>query len=145
MVNISRRELDDYVFERLLSILYELVFLNQKEQDFKIFFKSIFSYPERIMLVKRIGIIYLLIKKRKNYEICNILKISSATLNKYVLLLDKNIESYDFFNKLIKKNKVMNFVEEIVNTLYGPGTPGTNWSNAKKTKRQIDKRKKVGI
>jgi hypothetical protein len=97
------------------------------------------------MLIKRIGILYLLIKKRKNYEICETLRISSATLNKYVLILDKDDKSYKYFKKIIQKEKIKNIIEELINTLYGPGTPGVDWSEARKTKIRINKRKSIGL
>lgn len=145
MVNISKRKLDEYVFDKLLAILYEIFTMSRKEPDFKSFFESIFSYSERVMLIKRIGIIYLLIKNIKNYEICKTLKISTATLNKYVLVLDKNVESYKYFKKIINLERIKSNIEELINTLYGPGTPGVDWSEARKTQRKIFRRKSTGL
>jgi len=145
MVNISKRKLDDIIFNKLLSLLFEIFALKRKEQDFKSFFVSLFSYTERIMLIKRVGIIYLSLKGLKNNEICKLLKISSATLNKYKLILDKNIDTYNYFEKLIKFEKISNIIEEILNLVYSPGTPGVDWSEARKTKIKIANRKKYGL
>lgn len=145
MVRLSKRQLDKYVQQRLYELLFEMFSIKRSEKDFKNFFMSLFSSNERIMLIKRIGLIYLLIKGVTASNICDILKISPSTLSKYSLILDKNKNAYDYFGKVVKKVKLVNILEEVINTLYGPGTPGVNWSDAWKTKNRILKRKEIGI
>lgn len=145
MVRLSKRQLDKYVQQRLYELLFEMFSIKRSEKDFKNFFMSLFSSNERIMLIKRIGLIYLLIKGVTTSNICDILKISPSTLSKYSLILDKNKNAYDYFGKVVKKVKLVNILEEVINTLYGPGTPGVNWSDAWKTKNRILKRKEIGI
>ena len=145
MVRLSARQLDKYVQQRLYELLFEMFSIKRSEKDFDNFFMSLFSGNERVMLIKRIGLIYLLIKGVTTSNICDILKISPSTLSKYSLILDKNKNAYDYFGKLAKKVRLVNILEEVIDTLYGPGTPGVNWSEAWKTKKRILKRKEIGL
>ncbi len=145
MVQISKRKIDKYVLNKLLDLLFEIFVISRNQAEFNIFFISLFSPAERTMIVKRLGLIYLLLKGVNNYNICKLLKISSATLDKYRLILDKNIEIYEYFKNIIQKEKIKNIFEDVFNSLYGPGTPGVDWSEAWKTKRRIIRRKKFGI
>ena len=145
MVRLSTRQLDKYVQQRLYELLFEMFSIKRSEKDFDNFFMSLFSGNERVMLIKRIGLIYLLIKGVTTSNICDILKISPSTLSKYSLILDKNKNAYDYFGKLAKKVRLVNILEEVIDTLYGPGTPGVNWSEAWKTKKRILKRKEIGL
>ena len=145
MVRLSARQLDKYVQQRLYELLFEMFSIKRSEKDFDNFFMSLFSGNERVMLIKRIGLIYLLIKGVTTSNICDILKISPSTLSKYSLILDKNKNAYDYFGKLAKKVRLVNILEEVIDTLYGPGTPGVNWSEAWKTKKRNLKRKEIGL
>ena len=137
--------MNEYVKDRLYELLFEVFSQKKSEEDFKQFFISLFSNSERIMLIKRLGLIYLLLKKTEPRNICQLLKISPSTLTKYSLILDKSKNIYEQYEKVIKKEKVVNIFEELLNTLYGPGTPGVDWGEARRTRGLILKRKKYGI
>ena len=145
MVNLSKKKLDDYVFYRLYDVLFAVFITKRDYQEFNKFFISLFTPTERTMLIKRIGIIYLILKKFSKTEICKLLKISPSTYEKYYQTLDLNNEVFDYFNSSIKSEKFANIIEQTLNTIYGPGTPGVNWSEAWKTRKRIDKRKEYGF
>lgn len=145
MVNISKKKIDNYVLDRLFELLFVVFSENRKESDFRNLFISLFSNTERIMIVKRLGLIYLMLKNFKKNDICRLIKISKATFDKYKLIIDKDPIIYEKFKSFIKKEKAINIFEEIINILYGPGTPGVNWTDALKTKRKIEIRKKYGF
>ena len=145
MVNVSKKKLDEHVFNRLYGLVFEVFVIKRSEADFKNFFMSIFSTKERIMLVKRIGVIYLILKGLKKNDICKFIKISHSTFDKYKQILDMNSQIYDYFSKIIRTEKFVNLLEELIDIFYGPGTPGVDWSEAWKTKRRISKRKTYGF
>ena len=145
MVNVSKRKLDEYILERLFDLLYEIFAIKRNTKDFNKIFVSLFSPTERLMIIKRLGAIYLLLKGILKRDICKLLSLSPTTLDKYQLILDKETEIYSYFQKIIRKEAIKNIFEEIINTLYGPGTPGVDWSEAWKTKRRIAERKEYGI
>src|SRR3990167_10542416 len=97
MVRLSARQLDKYVQQRLYELLFEMFSIKRSEKDFDNFFMSLFSGNERVMLIKRIGLIYLLIKGVTTSNICDILKISTSTFSKYNLIFDKKKNLFYFF------------------------------------------------
>lgn len=145
MVNLSKKKLDDYVFYRLYDVLFAVFITKRNYQEFNKFFISLFTPTERIVILKRIGIIYLILKKFSKAEICDFLKISATTYEKYYQTLDMNSETFSYYNSVIKSEKFVNTIEQVLNTIYGPGTPGINWSEAWKTKKKIAKRKEYGF
>ncbi len=97
MVNLSKKKLDDYVFYRLYDVLFAVFITKRDYREFNKFFTSLFTPTERTMLIKRIGIIYLILKKFSKTEICEFLKISPSTYEKYYQTLDLNNEVFDYF------------------------------------------------
>ena len=47
--------------------------------------------------------------------------------------------------KILRNEKISHFLEEILLTLYGPGTPGVDWSQAWKDQIALERRKETGI
>jgi len=97
------------------------------------------------MLIKRIGLIYLLLMKIEKYKIRELLNVSRGTLDRYQLIIEKNKDIFDDFKNLIKKEKIVNLFEEIFSNLYSPGTYGINWDSAWSRKKKIIRRKEYGI
>ena len=141
MVRLSRKKIEKYIWNKLFHIFYIILNKKKNDEDFSNFILSIFSYPEEVMIIKRIGIIYLLLRKYEKYKICKVLSVSKASVNKYRLIIEKNKEIYSYFIRLIEKENLLNIFEEVFNSLYGPGTYGIDWKAAWERKQKIEQRK----
>lgn len=144
MVQISKKHLDNYTVEKLSSLMFKL-FKNKSKKVFDILTQSIFSDTERVMLMKRIAVLFLLLKNIEHYKIRKLLGVTESTINKYALIVEKNPNLYEKFNKLIIKEKITILFQEILNTLYGPGTQGISWSAARERQRALKKKKEMGL
>jgi len=145
MVNLSKKKLDEDVLNKLFVLLFSLIAKKRDIDEFMNVFVGFISLPERIMIVKRIGIIYLLIKKVQKDSIEKVLGVSRVTINKFELLLETNSEILTMFRELVKKEFVSNLLDEIISFIYPPGTYGIDWRAAWERKKRIEKRKRTGM
>lgn len=142
---ISKNPLDEEVLKKLFDLFFEVVGKRKNQNDFRQIINEILSETERIMTAKRIAIIYLLIKKIDYKIICDVLKVSASTVFKFRFLLKENNKTVSIISRMIKNEKVAEFLEEIILTLYGPGTPGVDWSRAKINRLKFERKKTTGI
>lgn len=145
MVRNSRFQLDDDILEKLFNLFFEVVGKKSDKDEFREVMIDLLSPAERIMISKRIAIIYLLLKKIDYYNICEVLKVSAATVAKFSLLMEKSRGIVPTFKSIVNKEKVGEFLEELFNTLYAPGVYGINWKAAWERKRNLQKRKTFGM
>ena len=146
MVQISKGKLSEEILFKLFELFFQIVGKKNKKEEFLRVINDLFSPVERIMIAKRIAIIYLLLKKIDQSTICQVLKVSSSTVARYSLLISKSTGITEEFDKLLKKEKITRFLEDLYNDFFSyPGRPGTNWSLAWKIKRQKEKEKQLGF
>ena len=145
MVQLSAKRIDEETLNKLKGFLFYLFTHKTNKEKFYSVIGSLFSEVETLMILKRLGIIYLLLIGIKKYQITKTLGVTRSTIDKYLLIIEKNRDYYEYFKKLINKEKVKLLFEDLLNTLYGPGTPGVNWSEAWKTKQEIKRKKEEGI
>jgi len=145
MVQISKRKLDDYILERLEKVLFDLLGKKKSKKEFDNVMESLFSSTERVMILKRVGLIYLHLKNIEKYRIRKTLGVTDSTLDKYKLLIEKNPTIYERFFSIINKDNIKVLFEQLWNYLYGPGTPGIDWSAAWERKKRLKRKKEEGI
>lgn len=146
MVQISRGKLSEELLFKIFELFFQIVGKKNKKEEFLAVIEDLFSPVERIMIAKRIAIIYLLLKKVNPTTICQVLKVSSSTVAKYSVFIDKSVGITNEFKKLLKKEKIATFLEDLYNDFFNyPGRPGINWSASWKIKNQRDKERQLGI
>lgn len=145
MVRLSRLKLEDKVLNKLSVLLFEVIGKTNDQNKFSAIMRDLLSPSERIMLAKRIAIIYLLLKKVDYLTICDVVKVSPSTVAKFSLLLEKSEEVSQTFSSILRQEKILNFVEGIFNDLFAPGTMGVNWSNAWRRKNEFERKQNQGI
>ncbi|MBI5122931.1 hypothetical protein HZA75_03680 [Candidatus Roizmanbacteria bacterium] len=75
---------------------------------------DILSPSEKIMIAKRLGMIYLLIKGVDFRTIANTLKVSTSTVLFYsVAYKEKRAQITNLIEQMLKKEKVLNFLEDL--------------------------------
>lgn len=145
MVRNSRFKLNDKILEKLFDLFFEVVGKKADKGEFRKTIIDLLSAAERIMIAKRLAIIYLLLKKIDYYNICQVLKVSPSTVAKFSFLMEKSEGIVPTFKSIVKKEKVGEFLEELFNTLYAPGVPGINWKAAWQRKIDLKRRKTYGF
>ncbi len=145
MVQISKYKLKENVLEKLFSLFFEVVAKQKDKQQFEKILIDLFSETERIMIAKRIAVIYLRLKHIDQRTICKVLKISSSTCAKYSRLMEKSDGIVPQFNKMLREETLGNFLIEVFNEIFAPGVYGTNWSASWKRKNEQERKKREGI
>ncbi len=130
MTQVSRRYLPPKVsrqiFDIFLSILTSLPSPNVTSH----FIEDLLSPTEQIMLGKRLAIAYMMRKGYTQRQICNILKVSLATVSKVSLRL--KVENNGFtivIDRMLRVQRVSDFfgkLDEKIDHLLPP--KGANWS-----------------
>lgn len=145
MARISQYLLDEEKLKKLFNLFFEVVGKRDDQEEFNKVIADLLSPIERIMIAKRIAIIYLLLKKINQQNICQVLKVSSSTVAKFSLLMEKSIGIVPTFKSLIRNEKLKEFLEDIVDSFFEPGIPGVNWTAAWERKIEKEKKKTYGI
>lgn len=84
MVHLSRFELKENQLKKIFDLFFKVVGNRDDKEEFENVIADLLSQPERIMIAKRLAIIYLLQKNIEVINICMALKVSKATV--YTLL-----------------------------------------------------------
>lgn len=145
MVRNSRFILSNDLLEKIFDLFAEVMGNTSSRSEFKKIFFDLLTPAERIMLAKRVAIIYLLMKKIEYYNICDRLKVSSATVSKIALLMEKSEGIVPSFKQIVKIDKVKIFLEEVFNNIFAPGKVGVNWKIAWENKNKLENKKTFGI
>lgn len=144
MVRITPFHLKPETYNKLFDIFYEVVGNKDREEFNQIFFELL-SPAERIMIAKRIAIIYLLMKNIDYLMICQVLKVSNSTVSKFKQLMDNSQGIVPALKQLVTVEKISLKFEEFFNDIFHPGLHGINWSAAWQNKRELERKKEEGI
>ena len=145
MTRISQYPINSNLSTKLFDLFFEVVGKKNNSEEFKNTIIDLLSPTERIMIAKRIAIIYLLLKKVDYITIADVLKVSSSTIGKFQLIIENSVGIVPTFKKLLRNERISQFLEEIYLAFRGPGVPGVNWSSAWKQKLELERKKQQGI
>ncbi|KKQ24200.1 MAG: hypothetical protein US40_C0002G0031 [Candidatus Roizmanbacteria bacterium GW2011_GWC2_37_13] len=145
MVRNSRFLLQKDLLDKLFNLFFEVMGKKSSKEEFMKVVFDLLSPAERIMVAKRVAIIFLLMKKIDYYNICEKLKVSPSTVAKFALLMEKSEGIVPTFKNIVKIEKVALFLKEIFNEIYHPGLHGIDWKSARERKISLDKEKTFGI
>jgi len=145
MVQMSRRVIKKEVLEKLFELCFNVIGRKNNKQDFLNTLSDILSPVERLMIAKRIAIMYLVSKNIQHVVIGEVLKVSTATIAKYVFILEKNQGIQKSLTSIVANENIKLFFEEFLNVLSPPGKYGVNWKVAWERKKRISQLKYQGI
>ena len=145
MVRNSKALLSHEILNKLFDLFFEVVGKKASKDEFKKTMVDLLTPAERIMLAKRVAIVYLLLQKIDYRNICEVLKVSATTVAKYTLLIEKSEGLVPTFKKIIKVESVGIFLYELFNALFPPGSYGTNWKSAWQRKIDLERKKTFGL
>lgn len=145
MVRNSKALLSHDVLNKLFDLFFEVVGKKAQKDEFKKTMVDLLTPAERIMLAKRVAIVYLLLQKIDYRNICQVLKVSATTVAKYALLIEKSEGLVPTFNKILKVESIGIVLFELFNALFPPGMYGTNWKAAWGRKIALERKKTFGL
>ena len=129
----------------MFGLFFEVITNSKNKEGFNQLMKELLSPTERIMVAKRVVLVYLLLQEIDYQVICRVLKVSSSTISKFKLLTDNKSGMIDILKKTMQNDKIKLFVFELMSDLFPPGMYGTNWESAWKRKLEISRVKREGI
>ncbi|MBI4225706.1 hypothetical protein HY612_01195 [Candidatus Roizmanbacteria bacterium] len=114
MVHISRAKVPEKVLMRVYQLFFEVFSRSRSHDSFLELLDDILTPTEKIMLAKRIGMLYLLIKEVDQSVISDILKVSTSTVSIYsVLFYKRDTKVVKIIKDMLVKEKVLDFMEDI--------------------------------
>ncbi|PJA55871.1 hypothetical protein CO165_01260 [Candidatus Roizmanbacteria bacterium CG_4_9_14_3_um_filter_33_18] len=143
MTRISKYRVEDKVLKKLYILMFEIVSNMDEEERFTGIINELLSPTEKIMITKRVAIIYLLMKNIDYLVISDVLKVSSRTIAKFHSMMIEGKEIKNILEGPIGNEKIKDFFEELF--FREPGTYGTNWKSAWRQKFEIERKKQRGI
>lgn len=145
MVRVSKRRISDKLILRIYQLFFEVVAKSRSRDTFLILIGDILSPKEKIMIGKRIGIIYLLAKGFDQSVIADILKVSGGTVSRYNLLFHgRETELIKTIKFIIAKEKVKGFLDDVFMELFNqPGIKIGHWQSYWEHKRRQEIRRTI--
>ena len=146
MARISKKMVDEKLLAKIYKLFYEVFSRYQGQEDFLLIIDDILSPTEKVMLAKRLAIIYMLIKKVDYRDIADTLKVSTATILFYATTFYKrNSRVVNIINKMLKKESVLNFLDDFFsNFMIHPGVYIGHWKLYRDHQRKQEERKIIG-
>lgn len=137
--------MENHVLEKLFDLFFEIIGNNDDKEEFEKIIYDVLSPVERIMIAKRIAIVYLSSKNIEYSIICEVLKVSPSTVAKFKLITENSQGIKPALNRIINNEKIVDFFKEIILEVKGPGKYGVNWSQAWRDKLEFERKKSTGI
>ena len=114
MTRISKKFIKEEIILKLYRLFFEVFSRSNDQQSFLSLIDDILSPTEKIMIAKRLGMIYLLIKGVDFRTIAETLKVSAATVLFYsVVYKEKKAQTTKLIEQMLKKENVLNFLEDL--------------------------------
>lgn len=146
MTRISKQAVSEKILLRIYQLFFKVFNKSSSQDIFLTLIDDIFTPTEKIMMAKRIGIVYLLLKGIPQEAISNTLKVSSSTVATYALhYYQRNTKIVEIIKDLIFKEKTLGFLEDIFADLFiQPGIKIGHYKLKYEHQKRIKQRKLLG-
>ncbi len=143
MVRNSKYPLSEETLLRMYHLFFEIFSRFENKENFFALINDLFTPAEKIMVAKRLGIIYLLIKKVDYRDIADVLKVSTSTITHYAYLYSHRTSTVVEIikNQLIKENVLNSLDDFLVDLFIQPGVKIGHWQSYWDHKRRQEHRK----
>jgi len=146
MTRISKKPVNEKLLSKIYKLFYEVFSRYEGQEDFFSIIDDILSPTEKIMLSKRLAMIYLLIKKVDYRDITETLKVSAATVTFYSsMFYKKDSKVVNIISNMLKKEKVLYYLDDFfADIMIHPGIHKGDWQSYWDHKRKQENRKILG-
>lgn len=145
MVQISKRPVNEYILEKIFELLFSVMGNKNNKKEFFELTDDLFSTTEKIMIGKRIAIIYLYLQGFDARSISRIIKTSTATVAKFARSKDNKKGAVPILKKILLKEQISGALDDFINEIYKPGVYGVNWKSAWNRRRLRHIKKSTGF
>lgn len=143
MIRISKFKLRDGVLEKVFDLFFKVVGERNSRKEFNDIIENLLTPVERIMIAKRIGVMYLILRKIDQRSISDTLKVSTATVSRCSLIISRNNHFKKSLQKIARNKKISLLFVDIFNAFRSPSMPTVNWTAAQK--RKYDARREIEL
>lgn len=128
-MRISKKPLSEKMLIKIYKLFFEVISRFNDQTDFYEIFNDILYLTEKIMIAKRVAIIYLLIKGINQDDIADTLKVSSATVSRYyALFYQKESKIIQILKTMVTKENTLGFLDDAFGDLFiQPGVRIGHW------------------
>lgn len=145
MVRVSRYRVSDKVYDKMLTLLFYVVGERENKEDFLRTIFDLLTQAERLIISKRILLMYLIMKDIDYRMICTVIKVSNNTVSRYRQIVERSEGIVPLLKNLLEKEKIGDFINQLIIEFFPPGTYGTNWKAGWDFKKAIERKKLTGI
>jgi len=121
MTNVSKQSVKKEVLDRITNQFIKILGNLKGFKETNLFIEDFFTDSEKIMITKRLAAIFMLIEDVPFSVIVRTLKISSATLRKMAVILDRG--GYGSILRKVEKTRVRKVLWQELETLLRAGLP----------------------
>lgn len=141
MAQVSKHPLSPEVEKKLYQVFIDSIKNSRTSSDVVHFLNDLLSSTEKIMLAKRVGIAFLLLRGELTYEeISRTAKVSYGTIAKIHAVLALQGTGYrKIISGMLKKKAIKNALSEFVDILTPLPSKGSTWGKWKKMKLEMEK------
>lgn len=130
MSQVSRFKLDNKVFEKIFQLFFEIFKSNSSKESFLLLLDDLLTPTEKIVLAKRIALIYLKQRGVPTVEIGKILHVSTSTVVHWSLILNNsNSVLLKTLSKISFQIGIGSLIEDLLtDLLLQPGIKKGHWN-----------------
>jgi len=107
MTHVSRRKLSPKILKQIINSFLLVLVKTRKKEEMAKFLDALLSKTEKIMLAKRIAIVYLLSEKVEQKAIAETLGVTEFTVSRLKLWYETKGEGYKVAIKELRKQKYL--------------------------------------
>jgi len=133
------------VDKKMSELLFELLGRINDKEKFIATLYDMLSPIERLMLGKRLLIMYMVFLGIDYDTIIDVVKVSRATISKHMFLLERSNQIQLALRSIVMKGKFHTVMNEIFESFIKPGFVRGNWKSASKFQSKMSKRKQRGF
>jgi uncharacterized protein YerC len=113
MPHVSKRKLDPQALKKIFRFLLLALTEIKDTREMQFFLSSFLTKTEKLMLVKRLGVAYLLSEKVSEEKISEILCIGRPTVERIRLLLESEGKGYEIALRVLKRSEIFEELKQV--------------------------------
>jgi uncharacterized protein YerC len=142
---MSKYKVKESVVDKIGELMFEIFGKENNKDNFILALNDVLSPVERLMVGKRLLVMYMVYLGVRYDVICDVVKVSRATISKFAFLLDKSNNIKHTLSIISSKNKARLTINELLSSILEPGVSLGSWKSAWKLKQRIIEQKEQGF
>lgn len=145
MVQMSKYKIKESIAVKISELLFEVLGRANNKEQFIATLYDVLSPIERLMIGKRLLMMYMLYLGIDYDVICDVAKVSRGTIAKFSFIFDKSTCIKQSLSVIATKGNIQNLFTQLISSVNEPGVALVDWKAAWKLKRKIQKQEEQGF